>query len=94
MPLRFKLPPGGDVPPPTAARRVGLSLDAFTDALPGLMARGFPSPDPTTGNFDLDAIDAWRRKRYPHLFPSQLTPAPTAHDAKRVLDERLGIRRG
>jgi len=42
MTLRFKLPPGGDVPPITAARRMGLSLDAFRDALPELVARGFP----------------------------------------------------
>jgi len=41
MTLRFKLPPGGDVPPVTAARRMGLSLDAFRDALPELVARGF-----------------------------------------------------
>jgi hypothetical protein len=55
MTLRFKLPPGGDVPPITAARRMGLSLDAFRDALPELVARGFPQADETTGNFDLDA---------------------------------------
>ena len=33
MSLRFKLPPGGDVPPVTAGRRLGLSLDAFNEAL-------------------------------------------------------------
>jgi len=72
MTLRFKLPPGGDVPPTTAARRMGLSLDAFRDALPELVARGFPRADETTGNFDLDAIDAWRRNRNPHLFHDHL----------------------
>src|SRR5216683_721527 len=72
MTLRFKLPPGGDVPPITAARRMGLSLDAFRDALPELVARGFPQADETTGNFDLDAIDVWRRTRNPHLFPDGL----------------------
>jgi hypothetical protein len=72
MTLRFKLPPGGDVPPITAARRMGLSLDAFRDALPELVARGFPQADETTGNFDLDAIDVWRRTRNPHLFPDSL----------------------
>jgi hypothetical protein len=57
------------VPPVTAARRMGLSLDGFRDALPELVARGFPPADETTGNFDLDAIDTWRRTRHPHLFP-------------------------
>jgi hypothetical protein len=33
-----------------------------------LVARGFPQADETTGNFDLDAIDVWRRARNPHLF--------------------------
>jgi hypothetical protein len=89
MTLRFKLPPGGDVPPLTAARRVGLSLDEFRLALPGLLARGFPPPDETTGNFDLDAIDAWRKLRYPHLFPAPLTLAPAARDAKDVVPQRL-----
>jgi hypothetical protein len=62
MSLRFKLPPGGDVPPVAAARRIGLALDAFQQALPGLVARGFPAPDATTGNFDLDAqqFSFWR----------------------------------
>lgn len=61
MTMRFKLPPGGDVPPAVAARRLGLSLEQFQDALPDLQRRTppFPSPDPTTGNFDLDAIDRW-----------------------------------
>ena len=72
MAPRFKLPPGGDVPPVTAARRMGLSLDAFGELLPDLVARGFPQADETTGNFDLDAIDTWRRARNPHLFPDSL----------------------
>jgi integrase len=63
--LRLNLPPGGNVPPVTAARRMGLSPDAFQEALPNLLARGFPSADPTTGKFDLDAIDAWRGRRHP-----------------------------
>jgi hypothetical protein len=48
MTLRFKLPPGGDVPPVTAARRMGLSLDAFRYVLPTLVARAFPQADETT----------------------------------------------
>jgi hypothetical protein len=89
MSLRFRLPPGGDVPPITAARRIGLSLEAFREALPTLLCRGFPAPDQTTGNFDLDAIDAWRRSRYPQLYPDRLTTPPAARDAKDVVRERL-----
>jgi hypothetical protein len=89
MSLRFKFPPGGDVPPVTAARRIGLSLEAFHEALPKLLARGFPAPDQTTGNFDLDAIDAWRRTRYPQLYSDRLTQPAAARDARDVVRERL-----
>lgn len=94
MAMRFKLPPGGDVPPVVAARRIGLSLDAFNEALQGLIVRGFPPADPTTGNYDLDAIDAWRRGRYPHLFKPDLTLAPTARHARDVVAERVARIRG
>jgi hypothetical protein len=96
MTLRFKLPPGGDVPPITAARRMGLSLDAFRNALPKLVARGFPQADETTGNFDLDAIDTWRRTRNPHLFPDRLdlsenppTSPVAAPDANEVIRQKI-----
>jgi hypothetical protein len=96
MTLRFKLPPGGDVPPVTAARRMGLSLDAFRDALPELVARGFPQADETTGNFDLDAIDTWRRTRNPHLFSDRLdlrenppTGPVTAPDANEMIRQKI-----
>lgn len=87
MTIRFKLPPGGDVPATVAARRMGLALENFRATLPGLLARGFPPPDPTTGNFDLDAIDVWRRARYPHL--STLTPPSPLRDASAVVLERV-----
>jgi hypothetical protein len=82
------------VPPVTAARRIGLSLEAFRAALPSLTARGFPSADSTTGNFDLDAIDIWRRTRYPHLYPDRMTFATAARDAKDVVSDRLARLRG
>lgn len=94
MTLRFRLPPGGDVPPVAAARRLGLSLDAFQSALPGLLARGFPPADATTGNFDLDAIDHWRRRRYPQLYPDALTAPAGARDARDVVHERVARLRG
>jgi hypothetical protein len=90
--LRFKLPPGGDVPPVTAARRMGLTLEAFSDALPALVARGFPSADATTGNYDLDAIDVWRRTRYPKLFFDAAHLEPS-RDAERIVAQRLATAR-
>jgi hypothetical protein len=94
MSMRFKLPPGGDCPPIAAARRIWLTLEAFKEQLPVLLQRGFPPPDPTTGNFDLDAIDAWRKTRYPHLFAERLTLAPTARNARDVVADRVARIRG
>jgi hypothetical protein len=84
--MRFRVEPR-DVPPPIAARRLGKSQAEFEAVLPNLIERGFPKPDPDTGNFDLDAIDFWRRSRHPHLF---LTEAPRARDARAVVPARLG----
>jgi len=90
MTMRFRLPPGGDVPPVTAARRLALTLEAFEHSLQTLLARGFPPADATTGNFDLDAIDAWRRSRHPQLFPSdRLLVGPAATDADTDFAARL-----
>jgi hypothetical protein len=84
--MRFSVEPR-DVPPPQAARRLGLDLKKFNQILLNLQTRGFPQADPDTGNFDLDAIDAWRRARHAHLF---LTEATCARDAKSVVNARLG----
>jgi hypothetical protein len=84
--IRFSVEPR-DVPAGQAARRLGTSTTEFEAVLPKLIARGFPEPDPDTGNFDLDAIDAWRRARHPHLF---LTDTPRARDARAVVAARLG----
>jgi hypothetical protein len=75
-----------DFPAKVAARRLGLTIPKFLELLPFLCERGFPPADPTTGNFDLDAIDEWRRSRYPHLFP---TAAEFARDARAVVRDRL-----
>lgn len=53
--MRFRIEPR-DVPAETAARRVGVSLAHFNAALPNLIARSFPGPDPDAGNFDLFAV--------------------------------------
>jgi len=91
--VRFRVDPA-DVPPEKAARRMHLTIERFKELLPKLLARGFPAADPDTGNYDLDAIDAWRRSRYPQLFSNRLTLAPTARNARDVVAERVARIRG
>ncbi len=67
MAIRFRIEPR-DVPPIAAARRLGLTEAEFQRALPDLLTRQFPPPDATTGNFDLDAIDLWRKQRHARLY--------------------------
>ena len=84
--IQFRVEPR-DVPVEHAARRLGKTVAEFQTVLPNLLARGFPPPDADTGNFDLDAIDAWRRARHPHLL---LTEGIQARDARAVVAARLG----
>jgi len=89
--MRFRVEPR-DVPPTAAARRLGLTLAEFEYRLPRLLSRGFPPVDPDTGNFDLEAIDRWRHRRHPHLFPDEaavLTAPPVARDASDVVKKRI-----
>lgn len=90
MPLRFNIE-ARDVPPKEAARRLGTSLDDFSAALPNLIARGFPQPDPDTGNFDLLAIDRWCDARHMHLFGSG--NSMQARDARTVVQDRIASMR-
>jgi hypothetical protein len=60
--LRYRVEPR-DVSPAKAARRLGLTLAVFDRLKDDLYSRGFPRPDPTTGNYDLNAIAAWQDKR-------------------------------
>ena len=84
--MRFKVEPR-DVPPEISARRLGMTLAQFQAKLPNLLARGFPPPDPDTGNFDLLAVDRWCDARHPHLFG---TGAVTqARDARDVVQDRI-----
>jgi predicted RecA/RadA family phage recombinase len=63
-----------------------------TAVLPNLIARGFPRPDPDTGNFDLHAIDRWCDTRHAHLFGG--SPATLgARDASTVASERIAAMR-
>jgi hypothetical protein len=83
--IRFRVDPR-DVPAEKAARRLHLTPGAFADKLPELLNRGFPPPDPTTGMFDLDAIDQWRADR--HKSAMSLTAEPKPRNAAEVFNER------
>jgi hypothetical protein len=61
--IRYRVDPG-DIPADKAARRLHLTPERFAELLPELQRRGFPAADPTTGMFDLDAIDLWRKGRH------------------------------
>lgn len=82
MSLRFRIPPR-DVPPSSAARALGLTGERFRELLPELRQRGFPKPDPTTGNYDLEAITRWQDAR------SGLAADCRALDAAAVVSSRL-----
>jgi hypothetical protein len=82
---RVKIEPR-DVPAEVAGRRVGLSLAEFEEKLPEYLARGFPPPDPTSGLFDLVAIEEWMDKRHQR---GNLTDGPALRDARDVASARL-----
>lgn len=88
--MRFHVEPR-DVPIQAAARRLGLTEEQFRAVADKLYDRGFPRADPDTGNFDLDAIDQWRRLRNRSLF--DLVGRPAARDAGTVVRERIANRR-
>ncbi len=86
--IRFPVDPR-DVPPEKAARRLHLTLDEFESKLAHLRDRGFPGPDPTTGMYDLKAIDAWMDRRW------QQSGEARPRDARDGFAERLaGVANG
>ncbi|MAY77427.1 hypothetical protein AAG604_03765 [Citromicrobium bathyomarinum] len=54
----------GDASISLVAKRMGMSTRKLRSHLPALHLRGFPTPDPTTGHFDLDEIERWRQARH------------------------------
>jgi len=87
--IRFRVDPR-DVPAEKAARRLHLTLAEFQAKLSELLARGFPQPDPTTGMFDLTAIEAWMDARHGLVPPNNgLTPRKSSTNALEVCRERL-----
>jgi hypothetical protein len=85
-----RIPERGDVTPGIVAQRLGLPLADFHTCRSALERRGFPEPDPTTGRYCIEAVDRWRLRRFPRLFP-ELTGNPSAVDARVVADERLRV---
>jgi hypothetical protein len=83
-----RIPLRGDVTAAAVAELLGLSLSDFEARQPALRQREFPEPDPTTGKYCIEAVDKWRLRRYPHLFP-ELTSAPTAAHADSVFNDRM-----
>jgi hypothetical protein len=58
------------VPASKAARRLGLTLSAFSDKLPELVRAGLPQANPVTGYYDLKAMDLWMDRASGLLSPS------------------------
>jgi hypothetical protein len=84
--IRFPVDPR-DVPAEKAARRLHLTPSEFHTKLPALLARGFPQPDPTTGMFDLTAIDEWMTARH-NAAAAGLTGEPSLRNAEEVSGDR------
>jgi hypothetical protein len=84
-----RIPARGDVVASVLSELLGLSLADFEARQPALRERGFPEPEPTTGLYCIEAVDRWRPRRDPHLFP-ELRITPTAAHGDTVFAERLG----
>ena len=83
-----RIPDRGDVSPGVVAQRLGMSIVDFEVYRTDLERRGFPEKDPTTGRYCIEAVDRWRLRRFPRLFP-ELTASPVAVHAGTVFEDRL-----
>jgi hypothetical protein len=79
--IRYRVDPR-DVPANKVARRLHLTLAEFDKNKDELFRRGFPRPDPTTGHYDLAAVDRWMDGRHQ-------TKADNLRDARDVVASRL-----
>ena len=82
--IRVRIDPR-DVPAAKAARLLGVDLATFEAKLAELLVRGFPGPDPTTGNYDTKAIQIWMDRRSGLVGAA----AQVARDAAEGFHERL-----
>jgi hypothetical protein len=88
MSRRRNIPARGDVAASAVAELLGLSVLDFEARRLALRERDFPEPDPTTGYYCVEAVDRWRLRRHPRLFP-ELTAVPAAAHAEAVFGERM-----
>lgn len=89
----LNIPAAGDVPPKAVAQRLGVTEQRLAEILPALLRRGFPRPDPVTGNYCIEAVDRWRLLRHAELFPDfhhpgRLTSTAGAMDASVLHAQR------
>jgi hypothetical protein len=87
--IRFPVTPR-DIPPEKIARRLGLTPSRFDELKERLFARSFPRPDATTGNYDLQAVDAWMDARSGLNGANDLTAELKPRDASDVFNARRG----
>jgi hypothetical protein len=88
--IRFRVDPAY-APADKIARRLCLTEAQFETCKIRLFARGFPQPDETTGMYDLEAVDRWRMRQRPDLYP-ELTPAPVGAEVaapRRSMGDRF-----
>lgn len=83
-----RIPSRGDISAAVVAELLGLSAADFEACGEALRGRDFPEPDPTTGFYCVEAVERWRLRRHPHLFP-ELTEVPAAAHAEAVFGERM-----
>ena len=83
--IRYPVAPR-DVPPKKAARRLHLTMPQFELVRDELQERGFPKPDPTTGMYDLVAVDRWMDAR--SGLRDGLTATPATRNAQEVFSDR------
>lgn len=90
--MRFHVQPRC-VPPQVAARRLGLTLAQFQDAVGTMRQSGFPLPDPVTGHYDLEAIDRYIERRNPELF-GMVTSGEAVTDHNVIRGRLAALRSG
>ena len=88
--VRFKLEPAY-ASPEKIARLMSLSLIQFEECRPRLYARGFPVPDETTGMYDIEAVERWRKRQLPDFYPELTIPtvAPDKGPPRKSMGDRF-----
>lgn len=84
--IRYTVDPR-DIPPEKVARLLHQTPDEFEARKAALFDRGFPQPDPTTGMYDMVAINAWMDQRH-RLTSGASTERQTARNTAEVAAER------